>query len=63
LHVPVKFSVPEIDVRSRPGGFRAVVLVPEAPVDEDRDSMASEHDVRLPRQILPLKSEAVAEAV
>jgi len=55
---------PEFRTRLREGSARAtLVAMPEAPVDEYRQPMPRQHDVRRARQIAHMKSESEASMV
>ena len=61
LNVAVQFFIPVGVVRGRAVGVTASgVLVPKAPVNEDRRPLAWEHDVRLAGKAGPMKSKSVA---
>lgn len=57
--VSLDLAGPERDVRLRRTAARAAVAMPEAAVDEDRQPMAGQNDIRRSRQITSMQPKPV----
>jgi hypothetical protein len=47
--IPIKFSVPELGIRSRPAAAGAIMAVPKTAMDENRRAKTREDNVRTTR--------------
>lgn len=57
--VAVKLGVPEHGPGCRPASFRAIMPVPKAPVDEDRNAEAGQNDIRRTGKVAPMQAVTV----